>query len=351
MDITELTSALHSLNESEQFYQNYQEMKKRDPRIFEQYLRTLNVPELRRKNLLVPEIIETMPPVMEDYFFYDEEAYGVRFMKHNCYSPVFVHRHSFFEMFYVVEGTCEHEVCGLHQHMVMGDFCIVPPGIEHSLSVMDKSIVIVGILSRQVLEQTFSNSLYYRENLLSDFFRQNIYIKDANNYLIFHTGNDQDLRSTLYELLLESLNQYAEYEVILQSLTGAFFGKLIRYYHNTCEFPRFTNKTASRIYGITSFIQENLAEVSLQQVADKFHYTPEYTSKFIRENTGKTFSELLNDFRLKHALSLLTATNLSIGDIAASIGYMNPESFIRVFKKQYHQTPSAYRKERSKASP
>ncbi len=79
-------------------------------------------------------------------------------------------------------------------------------------------------------------------------------------------------------------------------------------------------------------------------MADKFHYTPEHTSKFIRENTGKTYSELLTDFRIKRALLLLKTTNLAIGDIAATVGYVNPESFIRVFKKQYHMTPAAYRK-------
>lgn len=79
-----------------------------------------------------------------------------------------------------------------------------------------------------------------------------------------------------------------------------------------------------------------------------FHYAPEYASRFIKEATGKTFSEILTDARMKHALSLLKSTSLPISEIAFQIGYENTENFIRTFRKRYDKTPSAYRKDLQK---
>lgn len=346
MILSELLQELHTLNMSEQFYKTYQEKKKSSIQ-FQQFLNSLDYKFLKEHHLIVPEIPSTIPPSMQDDFFYIHSASGIYVQKHNCYTPPFSHRHTFFEAFYVFEGSCEHEIEGKHQSMNVGDFCIIPPGIEHTISVQDQSIVLVMIQQRNTLENAFSNPIYHRKNQLSDFFLQNIYIKDANHYLIFHTGNDEDMRSLLLDMMLESHNQYPEYEAVLYSLFGVFFAKLIRYYENTCEYPEFSDHSSSLAYGMLTYIQENYKNITLTQVAQKFHYTPEYTSKFIKQTSGKTFSEFLTQIRMEHAVKLLKYTNLSVGDISFDIGYENPETFIRNFKKLYKKTPAVFRRDSS----
>lgn len=84
--------------------------------------------------------------------------------------------------------------------------------------------------------------------------------------------------------------------------------------------------------------------MTLEQIAAKFHYTPEYTSRLIKSTTGKTFTQILQQVRLEKAQVLLQDTNLSIANIANQIGYETPEHFIRIFKKQMHLTPTEYRR-------
>lgn len=346
MILSELLQELHTLNISEQFYKTYQE-KKHSPRQFQQFLNSLDRSFLEKHHLIIPEIPSTIPPSMQESYSYIQSESGIMVQKHNCYTPPFSHRHTFFEAFYVYEGSCEHEIEGKHQSMNVGDFCIIPPGVAHTISVQDQSIVIVMILNRTSLENTFANPIYHKKNMLSDFFLQNIYIKDANHYLIFHTGNDEAMRSLLLDMMLESRNQYAEYEAVLYSLFGVFFAKLLRYYENTIEYPEFSDRSSSLAYGIITYIQENYKDITLSRVAQKFHYTPEYTSKFIKQTSGKTFSELLTQIRLEQAAKLLKNTALSVGDISFDIGYENPETFIRNFKKMYQKTPAVYRRESS----
>ena len=344
MNEIELLHSLHTLNEEELFYKNYQEQKK-DPSAFRRFIDNLDLNECLEKHLVIPELPGTMPPAMKDEYFYSQSDVGMVIQKHNCYSPAFDHFHTYFEAFYVYEGTCTHRVGPDTVTLKMGDFCIIPPGVTHRISVQDQSVVIVMILSSEVIENTFKNPTFYKDNALSSFFLKNIHYSGDGDYIMFHTGNDQELKNITVQMMMESINKYQEYDAILSAYFSLFFGKLLRFYESTIEFPRNSGKRSGAAYEISAYIQEHHADITLEKLAKKYHYTPEYTSRFIKETTGKTFSEILSDSRMKHAVSLLKSTSLSVAQVAYQVGYENTENFIRVFKKRYSKTPSAYRKE------
>lgn len=344
MNELELIHSLHTLNETELFYQKYQTAKK-DPERFISFLDSISTEECLKNHWVIPELKGTIPPSMKDEFFFSSSDAGMVIQKHNCFSPDFEHFHTYFEAFYVYEGTCEHIMGNDSRILRMGDFVIIPPGVSHRISVQNQSIIIVMILTSQVIENTFQNPTYYKDNILSEFFLKNIHYSQGNDYLMFHTGNDQELKNIIIQMMLESINKYQEYDAILSAYFSLFFGKLLRFYENTVDFPKASGKNAAAAFEITAYIQEHHTDVTLTRLAERYNYTPEYMSRFIREATGKTFSELLIDSRMKHAISLLRSTSLPISEIAYQIGYENTENFIRVFKKRYEKTPSSYRKE------
>jgi AraC-like DNA-binding protein len=59
---------------------------------------------------------------------------------------------------------------------------------------------------------------------------------------------------------------------------------------------------------------------------------------------GITIAEYIRQEKLKHALRLLSVDDLSISNIAATIGYESASKFALAFKKVYHVTPSEVRK-------
>lgn len=342
MNQIELLQNLHSLNVHEQFYKRYQEEKKH-PETFPSYLASLDMNMILENHYVIPEIIETMPPSMKDEYFYSDSELGILLQKHNCYSPEFTHFHTYFEALYVFEGICRHTADGQTRILRMGDLCIIPPGVSHSIDVQDSSIVIVIILSTEVMENVFKNPAYLKQNLLSEFFLKNIR-NSGSSYLSVHTGNDQELKDLMIQMMLESTNKYQEYDAILYSLFAVFFAKLLRFYENTIEISSNSLSDSRIAYSITAFIDENHNTVTLADTAKHFGYTPEYTSRLIRKATGRTFMDLVTESRMKHAQALLKSTNLAVSKIAPQIGYESTENFIRVFKKRYHMTPSEFRR-------
>ncbi len=99
-----------------------------------------------------------------------------------------------------------------------------------------------------------------------------------------------------------------------------------------------------RFQEIMNEIQQNYQSITLRDLAEKFYLSEPYLSKYIRDKSGRTFTEILTDIRMQRAKTMLRTENLSIEEIAEKAGYPSVEHFTRQFKKMYGITPAVYRK-------
>lgn len=99
-----------------------------------------------------------------------------------------------------------------------------------------------------------------------------------------------------------------------------------------------------RLLKVRSFLSEySHRDVSIQEAASVIHLNKTSFCRFLKRETGKTFSEHLNLLRIRHACKLLSHSDMGIMDICYSTGYTNPAYFFRQFKKLNGITPKAYR--------
>lgn len=86
-------------------------------------------------------------------------------------------------------------------------------------------------------------------------------------------------------------------------------------------------------------------EISLDIIADRMHYNPNYLSNVFKKEYGENFVDYLMNYRLQMAQNWLKDTDLPIKEIAERLQYRNSQNFIRFFKKKSGMTPGDYRKE------
>lgn len=98
-----------------------------------------------------------------------------------------------------------------------------------------------------------------------------------------------------------------------------------------------------RLVSMLNFIQTNYQTVTLEDMAEQFHLSEPYISKYIKDRSGQTFGEHVAGIRMKRAKSLLKNGNMTVENIAYAVGYQNVEHFNRVFKKNMEMTPVQYR--------
>jgi len=91
------------------------------------------------------------------------------------------------------------------------------------------------------------------------------------------------------------------------------------------------------------FIQKNYANVSLKYIAQEMGFTPLYVGSFFSQHEKGGFRVFKLKVRMEKAKDLLENSSLDVAQIAYQLGYKNPESFMRIFKKFFKKSPTAYR--------
>ena len=98
-----------------------------------------------------------------------------------------------------------------------------------------------------------------------------------------------------------------------------------------------------RLIAMLNYIQTNYQTVTLEDMAEQFHLSEPYISKYIKDKSGKTFGEHVANTRMKRAKTLLKNGNMTVENISYAVGYQNVEHFNRTFKKTFEMTPLQYR--------
>ncbi len=95
---------------------------------------------------------------------------------------------------------------------------------------------------------------------------------------------------------------------------------------------------------IKEWIRINLKEpLTVQLVAKKFQYSPDYLSSLFRKHMGTSISRYIRDQRIQYAKELLLRTNLQVQEISSMCGYNDEKYFMRQFKAVERVSPTNFR--------
>lgn len=101
------------------------------------------------------------------------------------------------------------------------------------------------------------------------------------------------------------------------------------------------------IGNVQQFIAERYyLDISLEDLAKREYLSGSYLSREFTEHVGMSFTDYLKAVRVKQAQILLLSTNKGIAEIAAKVGYQDPNYFSRVFKAITGKSPQQYRQGR-----
>ena len=124
---------------------------------------------------------------------------------------------------------------------------------------------------------------------------------------------------------------------------------LLEFFEKILEMPEMLYSTSGKHTNqqreILTYIQQYYTDkITLADLAEYFHLSEKYLSRYFKKHFYISFSQYLSHLRLSHAKNLLETTDLSITEVAASAGFPSVSFFIRSFKSNYGITPLQYRK-------
>lgn len=85
--------------------------------------------------------------------------------------------------------------------------------------------------------------------------------------------------------------------------------------------------------------------LTVASMAERLDTNRTYLSKAINENTGKTFTQLVNEYRIRQAISEISdlAADKPLKQIAAEVGFSSLSTFYATFQAVTGMTPARYR--------
>lgn len=103
---------------------------------------------------------------------------------------------------------------------------------------------------------------------------------------------------------------------------------------------------SSKIDIIFKYVNKNFQNhITLDEIADEVSMTVPAFCRYFKKATGKTFTQLVNEYRVVHATKLLNESQKSIADICFECGFNNFSHFNKQFNEITGKSASNYRKE------
>lgn len=225
--------------------------------------------------------------------------------KHTLSQRPYLHTHNFYELIFVINGTCRqnNEVAPI---LHAGQACLIPPGTAHKIEKCTAQDII--------LKAVIPPELFYR-----------VCPEIPAGVKIFHRFPGMPL----IRLFCESCEKTAYKEQSERALLTIILIDMLR--EDGIFLP------------LEEYLRENYKSASLTQFSRSLGYTPAHTSRLIRARTGKTFSQAADEYRINQACLLLAQghTALFAGE---ETGFATPAGFHRCFCRIKGMTPSEYAK-------
>ncbi|WP_245975992.1 helix-turn-helix domain-containing protein [Paenibacillus prosopidis] len=106
---------------------------------------------------------------------------------------------------------------------------------------------------------------------------------------------------------------------------------------------RSDDRNMESIEAVKEYISKHLSEeLSLDTVAAKVYISPKYLSKIFKEEIGINYTDYVTKKRMEKALELMATNNMTVEQIANTVGYGTSAYFIKKFKEINGCTPKTY---------
>lgn len=247
------------------------------------------------------------------------------------------HRQDFFFLNFAYKGNYNALSARFDNKITVeeGDCYVGQPYSGYALKAESKTdIVIAGILIRkEVFFQEYLTSIASDENLYK-FFLVPERDKFSDEFIKIHLEPSSPIWNLLNLMMVEYAFKNEDTQQILKPLALS----LVMYFAREYK-AKNPSKAESLAQQIAEYISLHSNKITLEELSRHFGYHPAYISALLPRETGKKFSEILAESRMRKAKMLLENTNLTIEKISEMTGFSATSNFYKAFKEYFGKTP------------
>lgn len=246
-------------------------------------------------------------------------------------------------IFYEAGGKSNIKIHGQDFALKVGNIVFLPAKSDYEVQKQTKTDVLVKLdLNSKYDLQYFLGNIVHDEPREERAVKQIISSLQTNRLLYLKSTPISKSAQLMNKIIDEYLNQ----NLFAQSVAAAELNLLLvsavrnqSFESASAEKQGFANVT------LESYIDANFADITLDSAAKHFGFNPNYFSSLVKQKTGKSFVEHVDERRMQEARNLLARPDISVKEIIARVGYNGKSFFYKKFNEYYHQTPVQMRAE------
>ncbi|WP_270789109.1 helix-turn-helix domain-containing protein [Enterococcus diestrammenae] len=234
--------------------------------------------------------------------------------------------------------------------------------LEHSFTIKDQAIVYYDELREEPKTTGISYPESQQMKLIQSLTQGDFEVASETIHWLVEYGIQQQGSVNSQRIygfyLVNILNKFAsgvESEAAIASAEGAadfqslydLEPQLLQIAESLCALVQATpqNQESQLKQDLFAFINEHYAssQLSLEMVAEQFQLSVSYLSRFIKKESGKTFSKYVQDLRMEKIKQALIETDRPIKDIIREAGYYDVSNYTRKFRTLVGVTPGQFR--------
>jgi len=250
------------------------------------------------------------------------------------------HTHDYIEMIYMCSGSTVHILNGERLVLQTGELLLLGPHTTQEIEPAGETDIAVNFI---IMPEFFDRSLAMlgAENTpLRQFILDSLCLgKGASEFFHYKVADVLPVQN-LVEIMLWTLVFGAPNKrQINQTTLGLLFLQLL----NCTDRISCQNEIREDIVRLHRYIEENFRTASLSEAATLLGYNIYHLSRHIRQQTGRTFLDIVQEKRMLQAAFLLKNTALRVAEVSMEVGYENTSHFHRLFMERFGCTPKEYR--------
>lgn len=253
------------------------------------------------------------------------------------------HYHPQYELIYISKSTGIRFVGDSVSQFFPGDLVLVGAYLPHlwrdnssyykETNSKDVETIVLKFTKNFLGEGTFDNPEFIQINQL---------LEDSKFGICFTGSLNKELQKELLNIVdLTPVEQSIKLLDLLHKLS-IMEGS---YPLSSTDMRQYSDLNSDRLDRVIKFISDNYAQsISLQDVADIAYMTTNSFCRFFKKKTNKSFTQFLNEVRIRNAARLLVQDNLTVNAVCFAVGYHSITNFYRQFKQITGTTPKEYKR-------
>jgi AraC family transcriptional regulator, L-rhamnose operon regulatory protein RhaS len=254
-----------------------------------------------------------------------------------------IHKHNFYELIFIANGSGKHLVNDLCYNYKKGDVFLLTPNDAHEFKIEKKTTFIYLKFTEQVfLEKLNTNKKSYWEDALKTVLLK---FENTESSIIQSKEDTQHLFSLLQIILYEFTNKAPFNNEVVLELFGAIMAIITRNLNAHKTTTKYLDKDIERINSILTFIRIYAVDnekMDIKNMAERFFMSPNYISIFVKKHSGLSIQQHIIQAKIKFAEKLLKQNRYTINEIADRLGFNDASHFNKIFKKYKLVSPSDF---------